>query len=75
MNLNKYSESSAQPGLSVSKLLDLSVSTPTSCVEQNAIAVAISDADALIESLEKLIEKNAKSNKAQCKNSSQAKNA
>ena len=57
MNLNQYSESSAQPGLSVSKLLKLKMWTPPNLAEQQAIATALSDADAYIESLEQLITK------------------
>jgi type I restriction enzyme S subunit len=57
MNLNQYSESSAQPGLSVQKLLLLPVGVPPIKAEQEAIAEALSDADALIASLEQLIAK------------------
>jgi type I restriction enzyme S subunit len=57
MRLNRYSESSAQPGLSVSKLLSLKLAIPPTKAEQEAIAEALSDADALIESLEQLIAK------------------
>ena len=57
MNLNQYTESSAQPGLSVMKVLELPILTPPTKSEQTAIANALSDADALIGSLEKLIEK------------------
>jgi len=57
MRLNRYSESSAQPGLSVSKLLSLDVALPPTKAEQEAIAEALSDADALIESLEQLLTK------------------
>ena len=57
MRLNQHSESSAQPGLSVSKLLNLNVARPPTKAEQEAIAAALSDADALIESLEQLIAK------------------
>jgi type I restriction enzyme S subunit len=56
MNLNQYSESSAQPGLSVSKLLLFLLAVPD-FKEQTAIAKALSDVDALITSLEKLIAK------------------
>lgn len=56
MNLNQYSESSAQPGLSVSKLLLFKLAIPIA-KEQTAIANALSDVDALITSLEKLITK------------------
>ena len=51
MHLNKYSESSAQPGLSVAKILILITATPPTKTEQEAIASALSDVDALIESL------------------------
>lgn len=57
LNLNRYSESSAQPGLSVDKIKKLTVATPPTKIEQEAIAEALSDADALIESLEVLIAK------------------
>ncbi len=57
MRLNQYSESSAQPGLSVAKLLSLDLSLPPTKAEQEAIAKALNDADALIESLEQLIAK------------------
>ena len=55
MRLNRYSESSAQPGLSVSKLLSLELAVPPTKTEQESIAVALSDADVLIESLKQLI--------------------
>lgn len=51
MNLNQYSESSAQPGLSVSKLLVLECTTPPHA-EQTAIASILSDMDAEIAELE-----------------------
>ena len=57
MNLNQYSESSAQPGLSVIRLLKLQAIAPQTKAEQEAIAEVLSDADALIESLEQLITK------------------
>ena len=57
MRLNQYSESSAQPGLSVTKLLSLNVAFPSTKAEQEAIAEALNDADAFIESLERLIAK------------------
>ncbi len=57
MCLNQYSESSAQPGLSVAKLLLLDVACPPTRAEQRAIAVVLTDVDALIGSLEVLIEK------------------
>lgn len=57
MRLNQYSESSAQPGLSVSKLLSFNLALPPTIAEQEAIAKTLSDVDALIESLEQLIAK------------------
>lgn len=57
MNLNQYSESSAQPGLSVKKILELEYPIPKNKEEQTAIAKALSDVDSLISSLQKLIEK------------------
>lgn len=57
MNLNRYSESSAQPGLSVRKLQSLVVAAPPTLGEQAAIAEALTDADALIASLEILVGK------------------
>ena len=45
MRLNRYSESSAQPGLSVSKLLSLAVAHPPTKSEQSAIADILSDMD------------------------------
>ena len=57
MNLNQYSESSAQPGLSVAKMLNLKIPLPPTKAEQTAIAAALNDADALITQLEKLIAK------------------
>ena len=57
MNLNQYSESSAQPGLSVKKLLELEYPIPQNKEEQTAIAESLSDVDSLISSLQKLIEK------------------
>ncbi len=57
MNLNQYSESSAQPGLSVKKLLELEYPIPQNKEEQTAIAEVLSDVDSLISSLQKLIEK------------------
>jgi type I restriction enzyme S subunit len=52
MNLNHYSESSAQPGLSAAKLLLLDVRTPPSAAEQVAIAAVLSDMDAELSALE-----------------------
>jgi len=57
MNLNQYSESSAQPGLSVQKILELQIAIPPTKAEQTAIATALNDTDALITQLEKLIAK------------------
>ena len=57
MNLNQYSESSAQPGLSVNKIGILKIPFPLKKNEQTAIANALSDMDALIAQTEKLIEK------------------
>lgn len=51
MDLNQYSESSAQPGLSVSKLLALECIVPR-LPEQTAIAAILSDMDAEIAALE-----------------------
>lgn len=56
LNLNKYSESSAQPGLSVEKLLRLKVSTPT-LIEQKNIASILFIWDEAIEKQTALIEK------------------
>ncbi len=52
MRLNQYSESSAQPGLSVAKLLNLDVAVPASKLEQTAIAKVLSDMDAELSALE-----------------------
>jgi type I restriction enzyme S subunit len=52
MNLNQYSESSAQPGLSVSKILNLTMSAPPTEDEQSAIAAVLSDMDAELAALE-----------------------
>ncbi len=52
MNLNQHSESSAQPGLSVSKILMLDVDVPPSKAEQIAIAATLSDMDAELAALE-----------------------
>ena len=58
MNLNQYSESSAQPGLSVSKLLDLTIYSPPTKAEQTAIAAILSEMDAEIAALETKLAKN-----------------
>ncbi len=57
MRLNQYAEASAQPGLSVAKILMLSIAFPRSKAEQHAIAAALSDVDALLNSLDALIAK------------------
>ncbi|NNA07662.1 restriction endonuclease subunit S [Pseudomonas lundensis] len=57
MNLNQYSESSAQPGLSVSKLLILDVMAPPTKAEQTAIAAVLSDMDAELAVLEQRLAK------------------
>ena len=57
MKLNQYSESSAQPGLSVSKLIGLLVSLPPTKAEQEAIAAILSDMDAEIAALEEKLVK------------------
>lgn len=57
MNLNQYSESSAQPGLSVAKMLYLKIPLPPTKAEQTTIATVLNDTDAFIAQLEKLIAK------------------
>lgn len=57
MRLNQYSESSAQPGLSVSKLQGLGVPCPPTKVEQEAIATILSDMDTEISALEEKLAK------------------
>ena len=47
----------AQPSLSMTKIRNFKILLPSTKAEQTAIAVALSDADALIQSLEKLIAK------------------
>lgn len=56
MELNQYTEASAQPGLSVTKVIKLSIPHPP-LPEQKAIAEALSDMDALIEAQKELIAK------------------
>jgi len=56
MNLNKYTESSAQPGLSVSKILKFTCSAP-SYAEQIAIASVLFSMDNEITSLETQLQK------------------
>jgi type I restriction enzyme S subunit len=57
MNLNQYSESSAQPGLSVSKILKLTINCPPTKDEQSAIANILADMDAELAALEARHEK------------------
>ena len=57
MRLNRFSESSAQPGLSVSKLLGLPLAIPPAEAEQLAIATALSGVDGLLGGLDRLIAK------------------
>jgi type I restriction enzyme S subunit len=57
MNLNQYSESSAQPGLSVSKILRRDVAAPPTKEEQTAIASVLTDMDAELAGLEQRREK------------------
>jgi type I restriction enzyme S subunit len=57
MHLNRYSESSAQPGLSVCKVLMLKTAIPPTEPEQRTIAEALSDVDALLGGLDRLIAK------------------
>jgi type I restriction enzyme S subunit len=54
-NLNRLSESSAQPGLSVEKLVRLKLDIPP-LTEQKAIAQVLSTVDAAIHTTEKLID-------------------
>lgn len=57
LRLNQYSESSAQPGLSVNKVLEIECFVPNDETEQRCIAEALSDTDALLAAMEKLIAK------------------
>ncbi|MDP2141753.1 MAG: restriction endonuclease subunit S [Gammaproteobacteria bacterium] len=57
MNLNQYSESSAQPGLSVSKILMLDLDFPPTKSEQTAIAAILADMDAELATLEEKLTK------------------
>jgi type I restriction enzyme S subunit len=52
MDLNQYSESSAQPGLSVSKILKLEITAPATKAEQTATASVLVDMDAELAALE-----------------------
>jgi type I restriction enzyme, S subunit len=56
-NLNKLVFGSGQPLITGSQLKQLSIPLPPTKAEQTAIATALSDADALISGLEKLIAK------------------
>lgn len=56
MNLNQYTESSAQPGLSVSKILKLECEVPPHA-EQAAIACALSTMDQELTTLEAKLQK------------------
>ncbi|MCF8486062.1 MAG: restriction endonuclease subunit S [Rhodobacteraceae bacterium] len=51
-DLNKVSESSAQPGLSVEKIKKIEIDVPLDGLEQKAIAAVLSDIDAEIQTLE-----------------------
>ena len=57
MNLNQYSESSAQPGLSASKLVMLRIDAPSTAAEQTAVAALLSDLDAELAALEARLSK------------------
>ncbi|MEO0900252.1 MAG: restriction endonuclease subunit S [Bacteroidota bacterium] len=57
LKLNRLSESSAQPGLSVNKLKKLPIPLPPTLKEQRLIAGALSEVDALIAQHDKLIAK------------------
>ena len=57
LNLNRRAESSAQPVLTVSKLLPLEVNVPSTKQEQLTIATVLSDMDAELVSLEARLDK------------------
>lgn len=57
MRLNQYSESSAQPGLSVAKLLALELAYPPTKEEQEAIALILLEMDAEVAALEEKLTK------------------
>ena len=57
MNLNQYSESSAQPGLSAAKLLVLEIDCPPTKIEQEAIASILTDMDAEISAINEILAK------------------
>lgn len=57
LNYEKYNSGTAQPKLNKKTCLEIPIALPENLKEQQAIAEALSDADALIESLEQLIAK------------------
>jgi type I restriction enzyme S subunit len=57
MNLNQYAESSAQPGLSVSKILILDIVAPPTKAEQTVIAAVLEDMDSELAALRQRREK------------------
>jgi type I restriction enzyme S subunit len=57
MNLNRYSESSAQRGPSAAKLLVIEILVPPTKAEQTAITAVLSDMDAELAALEQRREK------------------
>ena len=57
MNLNQYSEASAQPGLSVEKVLKLELVVPPTRREQQAIAAILSDMDDELATIESRLAK------------------
>ena len=63
---------SGQPGINGREYATLPIPLPPTLFEQEAITKALSDADALIESLEQLLTKSARSKKAPCRNCSPA---
>ena len=60
----------AQPKLALTRIRKFDIPLPPTKAEQEAIADALSDADALIEALNNSSPKSAKSNKARCRNCS-----
>ena len=60
VDLNSFVYGSGQPLVTGTLLKNITIDCPESKIEQQAIAEALSDADALIASLEKLIEKQQK---------------
>ncbi|MGO7751141.1 restriction endonuclease subunit S [Rhizobium ruizarguesonis] len=57
LNLNRISEASAQPGLSVEKIRKIKATTPPTEAEQERIARILDDMDAEIQALETRLEK------------------